>query len=959
MDNRVGEEILHNSLGVGKIIAQDEKFITVKIKNREEPVKFKFPDPNYERYFKFRSMHSKQPELNVKPTANDMLIKSHNNLEAISLEERIAYDLKDLTTGIQYKLKKLRDKYKEIPGYISTKKLKEALHKYGKSLIIGNDYVQLISYNEPTKKAHEKTEKEELPKSVRERVHSLVATDSTHHSDEEDQVLFDDLYDYTKSNFWSYIAALDKEKDFVKRMGGKKCHLENGTFISEDSRGFNYSFEKEDDQYYPDDGQIRILDLPYEFAWGSIVASDENIVNIRTQAKLETDSDGISIDFMLSTFAIIDNLTAHVRNIIKRVEEDPKQNKILYKLLHNYAKNPKYISEGELATGQKRAIARSHKNDILFIWGPPGTGKTYTLSKLAIEHMEKEERVLMLSNSNVAVDGAALKVKKNSAGKFKRGTILRYGYPHMSELIEDDEITSYCVAAALNRSISDKLKSLYKEKEKLTKKDKRYSEIVTETKKLKDTLKRKEKDLVHDARFIATTVAKACMDKLLFASKFDVVIVDEASMLLVPQVIFAASLASKHFVCVGDFRQLPPIVTSDKENRDDDNATNMPSVLNNDIYDFTGIKDIALRNQNHKWIVMLNKQHRMNPGIAQFLSLNMYMRKLESSEEMEDKTNPVKVMSPAPNMAMAIADTTGMLTTFQRTGSGSYFNILSAFASFALAQGAAEKVNVGIITPYREQARLISSMVKDVNESGRTLRITSSTVHSFQGSEQDIIIYDVPDCYIRPYPTQMLSDNKNLIADRLFNVAMSRAKGKFIAVMNYEYLKGHLNKDRLFTKYFDNRKTVNHVINAKSIFESNGSKLFTNYSQETATKLFNEDLKKAEKTILMYIPGLLQSDWTVIKQLIDSKQECKVTIYVEDSKVPKEIDNAIFHSHVIIKHKGVVMNPITIIDGSIIWYGKPFVRADFVSQADDCHVIYRPVFRFVGDNTAKKIKGLL
>lgn len=951
MNKIIGAEILHNTLGVGKVIDQDEHFITVQLKKRDEPVKFKFPDQNYKNHFKFLTMQSSLAQDSNKPKS----VILHKNLDVMSLEERIAFDFKDSPTGVRHSIRTLKEKYNVLTGIISIEKLKKYMHKYGKSVIYDGNFIQVISYNKFTESNEIKTKKEVL-KSLH---HELIPTDSTQHSDEEDQVFYDNLYDYTKSSFWSYITALDKEKDYIKRTGGKKCHLENGNFISEDARGFYYAFEKDDDQYYPDDGQIRILNLPYEFSWGIIIASDENIVNIRTQSKLKNDEKGISIDFMLSTFAIIDNLSAHIRNIVKNVQESkPSENKILYKLLKGYAKNPKYLTNEELATGQKRAIYRSHKNDILFIWGPPGTGKTYTLSKIAIEHMKKGEKVLMLSNSNIAVDGAALRVKKDAKEIFKKGAVLRYGYPHMPELLNNNEITSYCVAATLNKNISDRLIFLYTEKDKYNKKDKRYSEIVTEIKKLKDGLKKEEKNLVKEAKFIATTVAKACMDKLLFDSKFDVVIVDEASMLIVPQVIFAASLATKHFVCVGDFRQLPPIVTSDKENEDDDNTTNMPSVLNNDIYDFTGIKEISLKNKNHRWVVMLNKQHRMEPSIATFLSNNMYMHKLISAEEMEEKTKILKAMSPAPKTSMAVADTTGMLTTFQRTQQGSYFNLLSAFASVALAQKAADKVEVGIITPYREQAKLISSIVKDMNEQGMKLKIISSTVHSFQGSEKDIIIYDVPDCYIRPYPTQMLSDNKNLIADRLFNVAMSRSKGKFIVVMNYEYLERHLHRDRLFTKFFKNRNMVNQILKSDEIFKNNRCSL-NDFETPAANKQFEEDISNASESIVMYIPGELQPDWQTIEKLILNNSKCKTIIYVNKKNPPKKIADYKFSNNILLKFKDVVMNPITIIDNSIVWYGKPFSKVDFVSKANDCHVLYRPVFRFIGDNTAKKIKGLL
>ena len=235
---------------------------------------------------------------------------------------------------------------------------------------------------------------------------------------------------------------------------------------------------------------------------------------------------------------------------------------------------------------------------------------------------------------------------------------------------------------------------------------------------------------------------------------------------------------------------------------------------------------------------MLDTQYRMEPHIAAFLSKHMYMKKLKSAEGLYEQRKKICEKQPAKNMPISIADTTGMLTSFHRTISGSYFNILTAFCSVFLAQKPAESFDVGIIKPYREQAKLISSIIKDILETGKNVKIISSTVHSFQGSEQDIIIYDAPDCYIRPYPTQLLSDNKNQIADRLFNVAMSRAKGKFIALMNYDYLKGLLSKERLFSKFFVQQKQHKNEILNEQIFNTDKNVCLRKFNEEEAEQRF-------------------------------------------------------------------------------------------------------------------------
>lgn len=82
---------------------------------------------------------------------------------------------------------------------------------------------------------------------------------------------------------------------------------------------------------------------------------------------------------------------------------------------------------------------------ITFVWGPPGTGKTQTLAKIALTHIEQGHRVLMLSYSNVSVDGAVMRVHSLSKKK-KPGVLLRYGYPRRSDLLEHEYLTSYNLA---------------------------------------------------------------------------------------------------------------------------------------------------------------------------------------------------------------------------------------------------------------------------------------------------------------------------------------------------------------------------------------------------------------------------------------------------------------------------------------------------------------------------------
>ena len=50
-----------------------------------------------------------------------------------------------------------------------------------------------------------------------------------------------------------------------------------------------------------------------------------------------------------------------------------------------------------------------------------------------------------------------------------------------------------------------------------------------------------------------------------------------------------------------------------------------------------------------------------------------------------------------------------------------------------------------------------------------------------------------------------------------------------------------------------------------------------------------------------------------------------------------------------------VTDPITIIDGNIIWYGEPLSNANFILEGKKVPTKFYPIFRFVGKRTAQNI----
>ena len=88
-------------------------------------------------------------------------------------------------------------------------------------------------------------------------------------------------------------------------------------------------------------------------------------------------------------------------------------------------------------------------------------------------------------------------------------------------------------------------------------------EFVAEIRETEAEITALRKTVLRDARIVGATCTRAYLTAEI--GQFDLVLVDEASMVSRPEVWFSAGLASERVVISGDFRQIPSIVTTDQE----------------------------------------------------------------------------------------------------------------------------------------------------------------------------------------------------------------------------------------------------------------------------------------------------------------------------------------------------------------------------------------------------------
>lgn len=91
---------------------------------------------------------------------------------------------------------------------------------------------------------------------------------------------------------------------------------------------------------------------------------------------------------------------------------------------------------------QAEAVALSLGNDVAFIWGPPGTGKTTTLARVVAGLVASQRRTLVLSHTNVATDRVVEQLQKvlQDTADWWEVRILRIGTPQLRTVQEMKEV---------------------------------------------------------------------------------------------------------------------------------------------------------------------------------------------------------------------------------------------------------------------------------------------------------------------------------------------------------------------------------------------------------------------------------------------------------------------------------------------------------------------------------------
>lgn len=437
--------------------------------------------------------------------------------------------------------------------------------------------------------------------------------------------------------------------------------------------------------------------------------------------------------------------------------------------------------------------------DVAIVHGPPGTGKTTTLVEAINETLMRESQVLVCAQSNMAVDWISEKLVDRGINVLRIGNPTRVNDKMLGFTYERrfESHPDYPQLWAIRKAIRELRKNRKKGSENYHQKMDRLKSRAAEIEL------RINAELFGEARVIACTLVGSA-HHLLEGMKFGTLFIDEAAQALEAACWIPMKRASR-VILAGDHCQLPPTVKSIAALRAGLGKTLMERIAEN----------------KPEVVTLLKIQYRMNDEIMRFSSDWFYGGKVESAPQIKyrsvlDYDHPITWIdtsneenqitiegedapedSASTSSSVSAANQNSDLNFKEQFVGESFGRINKAEAELTLLTLAEyftkigkqrvleERIDVGIISPYRAQVQYLKKLIKKYEFFKPYRRLISvNTVDGFQGQERDVILISL----VRSNDEGQIGFLKDL---RRMNVAMTRARMKLIILGNRDTMTKH------------------------------------------------------------------------------------------------------------------------------------------------------------------------
>lgn len=550
---------------------------------------------------------------------------------------------------------------------------------------------------------------------------------------------------------------------------------------------------------------LKVQSIKYFSFTGTVsyVDGDRMVVTVPDSAPLlelqqSTDPIGVQLSFDETSYKLMFEALDRVMKA--------KNNRLAYlrDLFYSHQKAGRFSFEPMkfpwLNPTQERAVNEVlWAKDVAIVHGPPGTGKTTTLVEAINETLMRESQVLVCAQSNMAVDWISEKLVDRGINVLRIGNPTRVNDKMLGFTYERrfESHTDYPQLWAIRKAIRELRKNRKKGSENYHQKMDRLKSRAAEIEL------RINAELFGEARVIACTLVGSA-HHLLEGMKFGTLFIDEAAQALEAACWIPMKRASR-VILAGDHCQLPPTVKSIAALRAGLGKTLMERIAEN----------------KPEVVTLLKIQYRMNDEIMRFSSDWFYGGKVESAPQIKyrsvlDYDHPITWIdtsneenqitiegedapedSASTSSSVSAANQNSDLNFKEQFVGESFGRINKAEAELTLLTLAEyftkigkqrvleERIDVGIISPYRAQVQYLKKLIKKYEFFKPYRRLISvNTVDGFQGQERDVILISL----VRSNDEGQIGFLKDL---RRMNVAMTRARMKLIILGNKDTMTKH------------------------------------------------------------------------------------------------------------------------------------------------------------------------